>query len=169
MSGATGCDQVVDDEDAISGLNGVAMDLQRIGTVFQLVAHGIGLTGQLAGFAGGNEPGSEFERDRDADHEATCLGSDDLGDTGIAKMIGDGGDGVIYRVGIGKQGRDVFEDDTRLRVVRNVGDEGLEIKFGHDGASFYSFAIERFLRGAKRRRRGGHGWAERRARWRRAH
>ena len=54
--GAAGGNQVVNDKDDVAGLDGVGVDLQRIGAVFKLVALRDDLARKLAGLACGNEP-----------------------------------------------------------------------------------------------------------------
>src|ERR1700710_625777 len=47
LHGAAGGEQVVDDENALAGLDGVEVDLEGVGAVFQVVVHASSLRGQL--------------------------------------------------------------------------------------------------------------------------
>ena len=115
------------------------MNLERIGAILELIANGVGLTGQLTGLASGNKASSELHGNGHADHEAASLGTNNLGNARITEVISDRENGLTHCVGIGEQGRDVLKDNTGLGIIGDVGDKGLEVKIGHVGASFYSF------------------------------
>ena len=107
------------------------MDLERIGAVFELIAHRDRLARKFSGLARGDEAGAELERDGDAHHEAAGLRADDLRDARVLERLGDGLDGAAHRLGIGEQRRDVLEYDARLGIIRNVDDTRCEVEVSH--------------------------------------
>ena len=78
--GATGGDEVVHEQHLVTGLEGIGMDLDRIGAVFELIGLGNRLARELAGLACGNETGAERDGHGGAHEEPARLGTDDLGD-----------------------------------------------------------------------------------------
>src|SRR5947208_670178 len=57
--GTAGSEHIVDDQDALPGSDGVAMNLDAVCTVFEVVFAELHLVGQLFGFADGNEAGAK--------------------------------------------------------------------------------------------------------------
>ena len=78
--GAAGGEHVVDDEHAVVGFERVAVHLERVGAVLELVAVRVRVPRQLARLAHGHEAGTERERDRRREDEPARLDADDLGD-----------------------------------------------------------------------------------------
>jgi hypothetical protein len=77
LHGAAGGEQVVDQDDALAGLDGVEVDLQRIRAVLQVVADAGNGRGQLLGLAHGDEAGVEAVGQRGAEDEAARLDAQD--------------------------------------------------------------------------------------------
>ena len=61
-NGTTGGNEVIDDKDAIAGLKGIRVDLERIGAVFEFVADGHGLARKLSGLTCGDEARAELQK-----------------------------------------------------------------------------------------------------------
>ena len=62
--GAAGGEHVVDDQDPLAGMDGVAVDLELVGAVLELVLLAGDRPRQLAGLADRHEPGAEAVGDR---------------------------------------------------------------------------------------------------------
>ena len=75
-----GGQHVVDDQDPLADVDGVAVDLEQVGAVLELVLLGLDLPGQLARLADGHEAGAEPVGDRGGDDEPPGLDADDLVD-----------------------------------------------------------------------------------------
>lgn len=130
-SSATRCDEIVDYENFIAGFDCILVNLKRVGTVFELIANRIGITRKLSRLASGNEACTQFHGNRHADDEAARFRADNLGDSSIAKMVGNGYNGLSETIRIGEKRRDVFENDAGLGIVGNIDDKGLEVEIGH--------------------------------------
>ena len=103
------------------GCDRVAVDLEQVGAVLELVLLALDLPRQLAGLADRHEPGRAAVRDRRREHEAARLDPEHLVDrarprTARASASTVSGEGVGRR----EQRRDVLEDDARLRIVGDV-------------------------------------------------
>src|SRR5450759_1141419 len=70
VDGPTRCEQVVHDEDLLARLDRVAVDLQRVGSVFERVLDADGLRRQLAQLAYGYEAGAQLVGHRGREDEA---------------------------------------------------------------------------------------------------
>src|SRR5450759_5077506 len=70
VDGPTRCEQVVHDEDLLARLDRVAVDLQRVGSVFERVLDADGLRRQLAELAYGYEAGAQLVGHRGREDEA---------------------------------------------------------------------------------------------------
>src|SRR5579875_1698773 len=77
LHGAAGGEQVVDDDDALAGTDGVLVNLQRVGAVLEVVLYGFGGSGELAGLADGDEAGVEAVGERGAEDEAAGFDAED--------------------------------------------------------------------------------------------
>ncbi len=80
LGGAAGGEHVVDDEHPLGGVDGVAVDLELVGAVLELVllaGHG---PRELAGLAHRDEGGADAIGDRRAGDEAAGLDADDAVD-----------------------------------------------------------------------------------------
>ena len=128
---ATRCDEIVDYENLIAGFDCILVNLKRVGTVFEFIANRIGITRKLSRLASRNEARTQFHGYRHADDEAARFRSDNLGDSSIAKMVGNGYNGLSETIRIGEKRRDVFENDAGLGIVGNIDDKGLEVEIRH--------------------------------------
>src|SRR6185312_3576747 len=69
--------QVVDDDDALAGLDGVEMDFEGVGAVFEVVVDAGGGGGELSGLAHRNESGVEAVGQGGAEDEAARFDAED--------------------------------------------------------------------------------------------
>jgi hypothetical protein len=67
---------VVDDKNSLALGDGIALDLEEIGTVLLLVALGLELAGKLALLSDGNEASTETESERGTEQETARLETD---------------------------------------------------------------------------------------------
>ena len=88
LHGASGGEEVIDHEDALTVLDGVGVDFEFVGSVFEFVFFGDGLSGQFAGLAYGDETDIEFSGDGGAEDKAAGFGADDEVDVLVAVGIG---------------------------------------------------------------------------------
>ena len=120
---AAGGQHVVDDQDPLVGVDGVAVDLQLVGAVLQLVLLADDRPRQLAGLAHGDERGAEAVGDRRGEDEPARLDADDPVDLDVAEPVGQLVDRPAERGGVAEQRRDVAERDARLREVGDLADQ----------------------------------------------
>ena len=113
-------------EHAVVGGERVAVHLERVGAVLELVAVRVGVPRQLARLAHRHEAGAERERDRRGEDEAARFDADDLGDRVPIERRASSSVAARNAVGVAEQRRDVAEHDARLREVGDVADEGPE-------------------------------------------
>jgi hypothetical protein len=117
--GASRREQIIDNQNAVSLTDGIRVNFQRIGAVFQRVLFAKLLMRQLAGLAHGDEPGADCVRDRRSENVSACLDTDDVVDSAPDKPCLSFNNGVMSRKripGIGKSGI------ARIRVSISTGD-----------------------------------------------
>lgn len=129
---AAGGEQVVDDDDLAALADGIGVDLEAVGAVFEGVVDAVDAAGELAGFANGDEPGGEGLSDGGAEDEAAGLGADDEFDTLAAVGVGHQLDGEGETPGIRQQRREILEENPGLGEVGDVADEGVEVHGGEE-------------------------------------
>ena len=129
-----GGEHVVDDEHPVVGGERVAVHLQHVAAVLQLVAVRVGVPRQLARLAHRHEPGAQGEGDRRREDEPARLDTDHLGDrpvrVGPVERRDEQVGGEPERIRVAEQRRDVAEHDARLGEVGDVADEGQEVAGG---------------------------------------
>ena len=91
--GSAGGEDVVDEEDALAFDDGVGMDFEGVGAIFEVVSFGDSFVGELAGFADETEARGEAAGDGGAEDEAAAFGADDHADIFAAVGIGHEFDG----------------------------------------------------------------------------
>lgn len=129
-------EQVVDDEDALPGRDGVGVDLQRVGTVLERIRHAYRLGGQLPRLSHRHEPGLQTVCQRRAEDEAAALHPDHQIDTGVVIRLPHRIEREAQPLGIAQQRGDVVEENSRFRKVRDVTNLALEQLCGHLNRSF---------------------------------
>src|SRR5581483_9998433 len=109
---------------------------------------GVGLPGQLPGLADRHESGPELIRDRRADHVSARFDADDVIDARVAVRADERVDERLETLRIAEQRRNVAEEDSRDREVRDGSNERLD-RCGH--GTRRSRSPERGLRRRRRR------------------
>src|SRR3954452_1331199 len=120
--GAARGQHVVHHEHPLTGKHTVAVDLQAIGAVLELVllaGHG---PGELAGLAHGHEGGAAAVGDGGGHDEAARLDADHTIDGDAGEVVRDGVHDEAERIRMAEHRRDVAEGDARLGVVRDGPD-----------------------------------------------
>src|SRR5918996_45467 len=123
---APGGQDVVNDQDPLAGPERVAVDLEGLGAVLELIGLGLGLPRELPGLPDRHEPGPEVVRHRRGQDEAAGLDPHDLVDGPPAEVDHDHVDHRGERHLVGQEGRDVLERDPFLGEVGDVADQGLD-------------------------------------------
>jgi hypothetical protein len=135
--GAAGGEEIVDEDDALAGLDGIHMDLEGVGTVLEVVGDSGHWGGKLARLAHRNEAGIEAVREGGAEDESARLDAqhevDFLLDVVGGQSVNELGEaGLVF-----EQGGDVVEENAGLGEVGHGAHEGLEffyvdwLDFGH--------------------------------------
>ena len=75
--GAAGSEEIVYEDDALAGLDGVEMDFKGVGAVLKIVGNAGDGSGELAGLAYGNEAGVEAVSEGGAEDEAAGFDAED--------------------------------------------------------------------------------------------
>ena len=111
----------------LSGLDGVPVHLQGVVAVLQVVGLAHLLRRQLAGLAHRHEAGVEVVGHDGGEHEAPRLDAHHLLDALLGEQPDEAVDRHAQRQRVLQEGRDVVEQDARLREVRDLADMGLQI------------------------------------------
>src|SRR5215218_4848654 len=120
-------EQIVDDEDAGTGRDGVVVGFEGVGPVLELVGGGDGLAGELVGFAGEDEAFAGAVGQSRAEDEAAGLGGEDavvvdrVGGGCIVVYGGVEGFAVLYERGY------VLEGDAGGGEIRDRPDVAFEL------------------------------------------
>ena len=120
--GAAGGEHVVDHEHPLARKHGVAVDLELVGAVLELVllaGHG---PRQLARLAHGHEPSAAAGTPPARQDEAPRLDADHAIDGDAGEAVHEVVDRQPERRGVAEQRCDVAEGDARLGVVGDVSD-----------------------------------------------
>ena len=119
----------------LAGRDGVGVDLDRVGAVFEVVLLGHRGAGKLARLADRDEADTERVGHGGTKDEPSSFDADDSVDSGVMPRIGERLDGRRKPLRMGEQGRDVLEDDPGLGNVGDVADQAGE--FGDGQSSHY--------------------------------
>ena len=125
--GAAGGEQVVDDQHALARLDGILVDLQAIGAIFQLVAHAHAFGGKLLRLAHGHESRAQGISQRRRENEAARFDAQHLIDGSVLIMRLQPVDHAAESVFVLQQRGDVVEENARFGKVGHFADEFLEI------------------------------------------
>ena len=104
----------------------VAVHLEAVGAVFEVVGDADRSCRQLAELAHRHEAGADAVGDRRAEDEAAALDADDEVDALAAYGVGQRVDRQLEALGVPQQRGDVVEQDARLGEVRDVANLRLE-------------------------------------------
>lgn len=124
--GAAGGKQVIYQQDALAGLNGIAVDLEGVGAVFEIVSDPGYRRGQLARFAHWNKTGVEAVGKRGAEDESARFDAEDEVDLALEVMRGEGVDKLGEAGRIFEQRSDVVEENAGLGEVRHGAHKSFE-------------------------------------------
>ena len=119
---AAGGEHVVDDEDLLAGVDRVAVDLELVGAVLELVLLADDRPRQLARLADRHEPGTQAIGDRRGEDEAARLDADDAVDGDVVEAADEVVDRPTEGGRVAEQRCDVAERDAGLGVVGDVSD-----------------------------------------------
>ncbi len=131
---APGGDQVVDQQDAVAGADGVGVDLDGVDAVFELIVLADGRPGQLALLADRHEADAELAGHSTAEYEAARLDADDVIDGCVDEWLDEPVDRRAQAGGVGQQRGDVAELDAGLGIVGDRADETRQGVEGQAGA-----------------------------------
>ena len=125
--GAAGGEQVVDEDDALAGLDGVEMDFEGVGAVFEIIGDAGDGGGKLFGLADGDEAGIKAVSERGSKDEAAGFNAEDEIDL-LLEVVGGEGVNELGEAGLVlEDGGDVVEEDAGLGKIRDGADEGLDV------------------------------------------
>ena len=132
LGGASRGKQIVGDENPMTRSDGVFVDFQDVGAVLEIVFDTLGLGRKLPGLPNRHETGAESVRQRWSENESPGLHPDDRVDALRfgTDHLGETVDGGTQPVRVLEKGRDVIEQDARLRKVGNLADQLLQVVHG---------------------------------------
>ena len=124
--GAAGGEQVVDEDDALAGLDGVEVNLEYVGAVFEIVCDARDGRGEFSGLSDGNKTCIETVGEGGAEDEAARFNAEDEIDLVLDVMCGEhvnelGEAGLVF-----EDRGDVVEEDAGLGEVRDGAHERFE-------------------------------------------
>src|ERR687897_626626 len=125
--GAARCEEVVGDEDAGAGGDGVRVGLEGVGAVLQLVCGGDRLARELVRLSSEDEALAGTVGQSRAEDEAAGLGRED---TVVVEAVGGKGQGVyggVEGLAILYKGGNVLERDAGFREIGDGADVALEV------------------------------------------
>ena len=127
LHGAAGGEEVVDEDDALAGLDGVEMDFEGVGAVFQIVRDASDGGGKLFRLAYGDEAGIEAVSERGTKDEAAGFNAKDEIDL-LLEVVGGKGVNELGEAGLVlEDGGDVVEEDAGLGKIRDGAYEALDV------------------------------------------
>ena len=142
-SGAAGGEQVVANDDALAGFDGVFVDFEGVGAVFQSIGDAGGFGGEFFRFANGYETGVETIGQSGSEDEAAGFDAsyniDGVTGVVIAKPV----DQRVETLLVLQQGGQVVKKNARFRVVRHFADQLLQIV--HSNVSPYAISLTDFV------------------------
>ena len=106
-SGSSGCEHVVDDQDALAGRDGVLVDFEGVSAVFEGIFDALDGGGELLWLADRHEPGADGVGDRGGEEESASLDAEDLIDTGSGVAGLQGVEDASEAGGVLEEGGDV--------------------------------------------------------------
>jgi hypothetical protein len=115
-------EQVVHDQDALAGRDGVLVHGQGVAPVLELVLDRDRLRRQLPELPDRDEPRAELVRQGAAEDEPPGLDPDDDLDTGLDVAGGELVQDALEGLRVPQEGRDVLEEDALRREILDVPD-----------------------------------------------
>ena len=120
--GPTGRHHVVHDQHLLARLHGIAVDLEKVGAVLELVLLPLDLPRQLARLAHRHESGTEPVGDGRGEDEPSGLDAEHPVDPVVGEVVRQRVDRRPERLRVAEERRDVLEGDAWLGEVRDVPD-----------------------------------------------
>src|SRR6185369_1785994 len=119
---AAGGKHVIGNQDVLSRLDSVGVDLQGVGTVLEVISLFEGLERELPRLSHQNHPGSEFVGKRRSDDESTCLYTHDLVDLLADVAVRHEIDHLLIELRITEKCGYILENDPFFRKVTHIPD-----------------------------------------------
>ena len=113
-------EEIVHQHDPSAGFDGIDMDGDGAGSIFEVVGLLEGLVGQLAFFTNRHDTGAQSESRRRGKNEAASINPDDSIDGTGRQAFDQKIDATGKQPRIGQDRCDVFELDARLRKIGDV-------------------------------------------------
>jgi hypothetical protein len=131
--GSASGEEIINQDNAAAGFNGVNVNGDGVRAVFEIVILFVNLERQLAFFANGHKTGFEAQRGGGGKDEAAGINADD-GIHGAGFVIADEEiNAAGEKLGIGQDRRDVLELNAGLRKIRDVADGAFDVGGGGMG------------------------------------
>lgn len=124
--GATGCEEVVDEDEVIARGDRVFVDFDDGFAVFEGVGDLASFPWEFAFFADEDETAAEAVGDGGGEDEAASVDADDFIDWVVLEGFAEAVDGEFEQRAIGKDGGDVFEDDAWGGEIDDIADGVME-------------------------------------------
>src|ERR1700682_408898 len=142
--GATGGEQVVANDHALAGLDGVFVDFERVRAVFQRIGDAGGFGGKLIWFSNRNETCVEPVRQSGSKNEAARFDPryhvNGATDVVLAEAVNQH---VKAKLVLQQRGQ-VVKENARLRVVRHFANQLLQIVHSNVSSLFDSSLVAQF-------------------------
>lgn len=124
--GAASGEQIIDKQNALAGLDGVEVNFEGVGAVFEIVGDADHGRGQLARLAHGDKAGVEAVGERRAEDEAARFNAENEIDLAFQPVSGHGVGERGKSSGVFEQGGDVVKKYAGLGVIGHGADERFE-------------------------------------------
>lgn len=136
--GASGGEEVIDQQDFFAGMDGVFVDFDDVFAIFERVGKPTGVPWQLALLADRDESGTEAVGHGGRENEAPGIDADDFVDLGATGGVAKQADRVLEEGSVGEDRGDVLEGDPRLREISDVTDGGSKVLSRRHGEALVS-------------------------------
>src|SRR6266852_8652208 len=125
--GASGGEEVIADDHAVTLFYGVFVDFERVRAIFEGVGDAGSFCGELFGFAHGDEAGAEAVSERGSEDESAGFDSGNDIDLVAVVVFAEEIDQGVEALLILQQGSEIVEENARLGIIGNFADQFLEI------------------------------------------
>ena len=124
--GAPGGEEVIDEDDAFAGAEGVDVHFANIFAVFEAVGDAVAGEGKFSRFADGDEADTEFVGDDGAEEETSGVDGDDFINLERLDAFEEGIDGEFEEGWVGENRGDVFEENSWFGEIGDIADGVVE-------------------------------------------
>ena len=132
--GAARGEEVVAKQDGLAGLDGVLVEFELVGAVFELVGDGGSFSGKLFWFAHGNETGTQTIGQCGGENEAAGFDAGDDVHFGAVVLFAELVNERMEAGRVFEQGGEVVEQNARLGIIGDFADQSFQV--GHSSPSF---------------------------------